>query len=60
MSEFPGKNQLFNIAISDDDIYALGYLYTVVPVGVGAFIMLAVALLVNNIPINRKYPEFWL
>ena len=32
----------------------------IIPVGIGASIMLVVALLVNNIPQNRKYPEFWL
>jgi hypothetical protein len=31
----------------------------VIHVGVGALIMLAVALLVNNIPKSRRYPEFW-
>jgi hypothetical protein len=38
----------------------LGYLYVRIPAGVGPFIMLIVALLVNNIPRNRRYPEFWL
>jgi hypothetical protein len=31
-----------------------------IPGGVGPVIMLVVALLVNNIPKNRRYPEFWL
>jgi len=26
----------------------------------GAFVMLAIALIFNNIPKTRKYPEFWL
>jgi hypothetical protein len=30
-----------------------------VPIGAGAGIMLVVALLVNNIPATRRYPEFW-
>lgn len=25
----------------------------------GAIVMLVVALLINNIPKNRQYPEFW-
>jgi CBS-domain-containing membrane protein len=29
-------------------------------VGLGAVIMLLVALIFNNIPKNRRYPEFWL
>ena len=39
--------------------HKLGYLYVLVPVGLGTVIMLAIALLVNNIPASRKYPEFW-
>jgi CBS-domain-containing membrane protein len=30
------------------------------PVGAGVAILLAVALIVNNIPRHRRYPEFWL
>lgn len=34
--------------------------YAIIPAGLGAAIMLVVALLVNNIPKTRRYPEFWL
>jgi CBS-domain-containing membrane protein len=37
----------------------LGYLYALVPVAAGALVMLAVALLVNNLAPQRRYPEFW-
>jgi len=37
----------------------LGYLYALMPVAAGAFVMLAVALLVNNLAPRRRYPEFW-
>jgi CBS-domain-containing membrane protein len=40
-------------------IHQLGYLFVLMPVGVGVMILLAVALLFNNIPRNRRYPEFW-
>jgi len=40
-------------------IHDLGYFYALVPGGAGPVIMLVVALLVNNIPKNRRYPEFW-
>jgi len=40
--------------------FVLGLLYALVPAGTGALIMLVVALLVNNIPRTRRYPEFWL
>ncbi len=56
----PGGATALIAVIGGHKIHALGYLYAVIPVGVGASIMLAVALLVNNIPKNRKYPEFWL
>jgi CBS-domain-containing membrane protein len=42
-----------------EKIHQLGYLFAVMPVGVGVMILLAVALLFNNIPRNRRYPEFW-
>jgi CBS-domain-containing membrane protein len=40
-------------------VHNLGYLYVLVPAGAGALIMLAVALLVNNLAPQRRYPEFW-
>ncbi len=40
-------------------LHALGFLYPFVPAGLGALILLAVALLVNNLSSNRKYPEYW-
>jgi CBS-domain-containing membrane protein len=55
----PGGATALIAVIGSTKIHALGYLYAIIPVGVGAAIMLAVALLVNNIPKNRKYPEFW-
>lgn len=56
----PGGATALIAVIGSSKIHALGYLYTIIPVGVGASIMLVIALLVNNIPENRKYPEFWL
>lgn len=40
-------------------IHDLGYGYAFAPVGVGAFILLGVALVVNNIPKHRRYPQHW-
>jgi CBS-domain-containing membrane protein len=34
-------------------------MYALVPAGLGAAILLLVALVVNNIPKSRRYPEFW-
>ena len=56
----PGGATALIAVIGSQKIHSLGYLYAVIPVGLGAAIMLFVALLVNNIPKNRRYPEFWL
>ncbi|MCK5682443.1 HPP family protein [bacterium] len=55
----PGGATALIAVIGSDKIHALGYLYTLIPVGLGAFIMLIVALLINNLSKNRRYPEFW-
>ena len=56
----PGGATALIAVIGSSKIHALGYLYVLMPVALGAVIMLAVALLVNNIPKSRRYPEFWL
>lgn len=56
----PGGATALIAVIGSEKIHNLGYLYAVMPVGLGAIIMLVVALLVNNIPKSRRYPEFWL
>jgi len=55
----PGGATALIAVIGSQKIHDLGYLYVIVPAGLGAIIMLVVALLVNNIPKNRRYPEFW-
>ena len=54
-----GGATALHAVIGSDKIQSLGYLYTLIPVGLGAFIMLIVALLINNLSKNRRYPEFW-
>jgi len=44
--------------IGGDSVRGLGYLYVVMPAALGAIVMLVVALMVNNISKNRRYPEF--
>lgn len=44
---------------SDKKIHELGFLYSVIPVGVGAVILLIVALVANNIFPSRRYPLYW-
>jgi CBS-domain-containing membrane protein len=56
----PGGATALIAVIGSSKIHDLGYWYAVIPAGLGALVMLAVALLVNNIPASRRYPEFWL
>ncbi|MGR3317726.1 MAG: HPP family protein [Candidatus Anammoxibacter sp.] len=56
----PGGATALIAVIGSDKIHDLGYMYVLIPTGSGALIMLAIALLINNIPKNRKYPQFWL
>lgn len=55
----PGGATALIAVIGGESVHKLGYLYAIIPTAVGASIMLAVALLVNNIPKSRRYPEFW-
>jgi len=41
-------------------VHDLGFIYAFIPAGLGALILLIIALLVNNLSKNRKYPEYWL
>lgn len=56
----PGGATSLIAVIGSQKIHNLGYLYVIIPAGLGALIMLVVALLVNNIPQKRRYPEFWI
>jgi len=40
-------------------IHKLGFLYVLIPATIGPLILLLIALLVNNIPASRRYPEIW-
>jgi CBS-domain-containing membrane protein len=56
----PGGATALIAVISSQEIHNLGYLYVLIPAGLGAVIMLVIALLVNIIPKNRRYPEYWI
>lgn len=56
----PGGATALIAVIGGDSVHNLGYLYVLMPAALGAGVMLVVALIVNNIPKTRKYPEFWL
>ncbi len=55
----PGGATALIAVIGGENIHNLGYLYVLMPAALGAIVMLLVALIVNNIPKSRKYPEFW-
>ncbi|CAK0778563.1 CBS domain-containing membrane protein [Gammaproteobacteria bacterium] len=45
--------------IGSDSIHRLGWWYVLMPTTLGALILLAVAVLVNNLSSTRRYPEYW-
>jgi CBS-domain-containing membrane protein len=55
----PGGATALIAVIGDKKIHDLGFFYAIMPIGVGALVLLIIALLVNNIPKTRKYPEYW-
>lgn len=55
----PGGATALIAVIGSTKIHDLGYFYAVLPVGLGAVIMLIVALMVNRIA-KRDYPLSWL
>ncbi|MEN8130463.1 MAG: HPP family protein [Pseudomonadota bacterium] len=55
----PGGATALIAVIGSDKVHELGFLYAFIPAGLGALILLLVALLVNNIPRTRRYPEVW-
>jgi len=56
----PGGATALIAVIGGDTVHSLGYFYVLMPTALGAAVMLLIALIVNNIPKNRRYPEFWL
>ena len=55
----PGGATALIAVIGGDSVHSLGYLYAIIPVALGAGVMLTIALIVNNISKGRRYPEFW-
>lgn len=55
----PGGATALIAVIGGPSVHSLGFLYALVPVGSGALIMLAVALICNNLARSRQYPVYW-
>jgi CBS-domain-containing membrane protein len=56
----PGGATALIAVIGGPKIHALGFFYAFVPAGLGAFLLVVIALLINNLSPNRRYPEYWL
>ncbi len=55
----PGGATALIAVVGSPDIHALGFLYVLMPATLAPLILLAVALLVNNLARTRHYPELW-
>jgi len=55
----PGGATALIAVIGSDKIHEIGFYYVLIPATLGPLILLLVALLVNNIPNTRRYPEVW-
>jgi CBS-domain-containing membrane protein len=55
----PGGATALIAVIGGKKTHDLGFLYAFIPAGLGALILLIVALVVNNLSKNRRYPEYW-
>lgn len=55
----PGGATALIAVIGSREIHGMGFLYVIVPGALGPLILLAVALVVNNLPASRRYPETW-
>jgi CBS-domain-containing membrane protein len=56
----PGGATALLAVIGSKQIHDMGFLYVIMPIGLGALVLLVIALIVNNISRHRKYPEYWL
>ena len=55
----PGGATAFVTAAGGAAVHSLGYWYVLMPCAAGSMVLIAVGLLVNNLPREQKYPQFW-
>ncbi len=55
----PGGGTALMMAIGDQSVVQYGYLAVLFPVAAGTVILVAVALIVNNLARDRRYPVSW-
>lgn len=56
----PGGATALIAVIGTDEVHAMEYLFVLIPATLGPLILLLVALVFNNLPAARRYPELWL
>lgn len=55
----PGGATALIAVVGSAEVHELGFLYVLVPSTVAPLILLSVAIIVNNLPRTRRYPEIW-
>ncbi len=57
----PGGATALIAVIGSSQVHELGYMFVITPIATGAFILLVIALVVNNMSNNpmRHYPRYW-
>jgi CBS-domain-containing membrane protein len=55
----PGGATALIAVIGSTNVHNLGFIYVIFPAGVGALVLLIIALIVNNLSKGRRYPEYW-
>lgn len=55
----PGGATAFVAAAGGPAIHSLGYWYVLSPCALGSLTMILMALIINNIPREQRYPQFW-
>ena len=55
----PGAATALIAVTGSTAIHNMGYMYVLIPATLGPIILLFVAVLINNIPNSRRYPEIW-
>lgn len=55
----PGGATALIATLGSAEVQDLGFWFVLVPAALGPLLLLLVALLVNNLPRSRRYPEIW-
>lgn len=55
----PGGATALLATLGSPEVTRLGFSFVLLPVALGALVLVLVALVVNNLPCSRRYPEIW-